>query len=74
MCVCVCVCEWMKKSEKQNIPNVMHLFMRVKAILERFGFIKPSSGLYDGEKLLLEQGWILIKSIHCYSSETFSLS
>ena len=36
----------------------------VKSTLKRFGSIKPSSGLHDGEKLLLEQRWspvILIK-------------
>ena len=44
----------MKKIEKQNIPNVMNWFMMVKSRLKRFGFIKPLSGLYDGEKLLLE--------------------
>ena len=36
----------MKKIEKQSIPNMKNLFMMVK----HFGFSKPSSGLYDGEK------------------------
>ena len=27
--------------------------------VKRFGFIKPSSGIYDGEKLLLEQRWMV---------------
>ena len=29
--------------------------MLVKLMLKRFGFIEPSSGLYDGEILLFEQ-------------------
>ena len=40
----------MKKIDKQSFPNEMNLFMMVKSTLKRFGFIKPSSGLYDGEK------------------------
>ena len=30
----------------------MNTFMMVKSMLKRFGFIKPSSGLYDGEKIV----------------------
>ena len=53
----------MKKIEKQSNPKVMNLFMMIKSTLKRFGFIKPSSGLYDGEKFLLEQRWMfLLKS------------
>ena len=40
----------MKKIEKQSIPNVMDLFTMVKSTLKRFGFVKTSSGLYDGGK------------------------
>ena len=32
----------------------------VKSTFKCFGFIKPSSGLYVGEKLLLEQQWIFL--------------
>ena len=41
----------MKKIEKQSILNVMNLFMMVKSMLKCFSFIKPSSGLYDGENI-----------------------
>ena len=34
--------------------------MMVKSTLKRFGFIKPSSGLYDGEKLLLDGCFTII--------------
>ena len=37
----------MKKIEKQSIPNVNNLFMNVKLTLKRFGFMEPSSGLYE---------------------------
>ena len=40
----------MKKRE-QSILNVMNIFMMIKLMLKRSGFIKTSSGLYDGEKL-----------------------
>ena len=40
----------MKKLEKQSILNVLNLFMMVKSVLKCFGFIKPSSGLYDCKK------------------------
>ena len=42
---------YMKKIE--SIPNVMNLFIMVKPTLKCFGFIKPSSGLYDRKKKLL---------------------
>ena len=41
---------YINKIEKQSIPNVMILFTMVKSMLKRFGFNKPSSGLYNGEK------------------------
>ena len=71
MCVCVCVYIYiyiyikdiyiyLKKREKLSILNVMNLFMMVKSMLKCFGFIKSSSGLYDGKKLLLEQQWMFL--------------
>ena len=39
-------------TEKQNIPDVMNLFLMVKSTLKCFSFIKPSSRLYDGEKIV----------------------
>ena len=48
----------MKKIEKQSIPKEMNLFMMVKSTLNYFGFMIPSSGLCDGEKLCLEKRWI----------------
>ena len=42
---------YIKKIEKQSIPDVMTLFIIVKSTFKRFGFIKPSSGLYDGERI-----------------------
>ena len=41
-----------KKLEIQSLPNMMNSFMMVKSMLKCFGFIKPSSGLYDGEKIV----------------------
>ena len=43
---------YMKKIEKQSILNGLNLSMTVKSTLKRFGFIKPSPGLYDGEKIV----------------------
>ena len=38
--------------------------MMVKSTLICFGFIKPSSGLYNNrEKLLLEQKWMFLSNI-----------
>ena len=42
----------MKNIEKQSFPNVIDLSLLVRSTLKRFGFIKPSSGLYDGEKIV----------------------
>ena len=42
----------MKKLEKQSIPNLMNLFLMLSSTLKRVGFIKPSPGLYDGEKIV----------------------
>ena len=50
----------MKKTEKQSISNEMNLFTMLKSSFTPFCFIKPSSGLYGGEKLLLEQRWIVL--------------
>ena len=49
----------MKKIEKQY-SKCDEFIMMFKSTLKRFGFIKPSSGLYDGEKLLLEQRWVFL--------------
>ena len=43
---------YITKIGKQSILNVMNIFMMVKLTLKCFGFIKPSSGLYDGEKII----------------------
>ena len=40
----------MKKIEKRCIPNEMNLVMMVSSMLKLWGFIKPLSGLYNGEK------------------------
>ena len=42
----------MHKIEKESIPNVMNLFMIVKSMLKRFGYVRPSSGFYDEEKIV----------------------
>ena len=41
-----------EQNRKQSISNVMNSFMMVKSTLKRFGFFKPSSELYDGEKIV----------------------
>ena len=46
ICIYICVCVCVEKKEKKN-PNLMNISM---ITIKRFSFIKPSSGLYDGEK------------------------
>ena len=46
-----------KKIEKTKYSKCDE-FIIVNSMLKCFGFIKPSSGLYDGEKLWLEQQWM----------------
>ena len=50
----------MKKIEKQSIPNMMNLLWRLSQHWNVLFFIKPSSELYDGKKLLLEQWWMFL--------------
>ena len=45
---------WRKLKKKTKYSRCDELM--VKSILKGFGFIKASSGLYDGEKLLRKQG------------------
>ena len=50
----------MKKIKKTKYSKFDESIMMIKSTLKRFGFIKPSSGLYDGEKLLLEHVWMFL--------------
>ena len=50
----------MKKIVKTKYSKCDEFIMIEKSTLKRFGFIKPSSGLFDGEKLLLEQWWMFL--------------
>ena len=44
----------------------MTLFIKVKLRLKRFGFIKPSSGLYENKLLLEQQFSLYIIYIYIY--------
>ena len=48
----------MKKIKKQSIPNVMNLFLMVKAMLKRFGFFfNLHQDFLIEKKFLLGQRW-----------------
>ena len=42
----------MKKIEKTKWSKCEEFIKTLKSALKRFGFIKPLSGLYDGEKFV----------------------
>ena len=47
--------EIIMKKKKGKYSKCDEFIMMEKSMLKHFGFIKPLSGLYDREKLLLEQ-------------------
>ena len=57
------VCLWMtiyEENRRTKYSKCDEFIKMVKSMLKCFGFIEPSSGPYDREKLLLEQQWMFL--------------